>query len=156
MDRKSFISVLVGDAYPIAVDIEGGLSRRTWIARTVDVLPDKATLDAIARSLEDDAFSTIATEYASCATAESLAAARPSVGLTRLDERHLIVKTDFAVREKMIGASAWISQLGVLAEVDRQLRLDDLQGLPWDYWFFLRASRDVDTKSEPEDECPSD
>ena len=144
MERTSFISELVGQAYPIAVALEGGRLRRNWIARTVDVLPDEVTLDKLQRIVEDEAITSIRAAYSSSVTEEALAAALPSVKLVRLDDRHLIVRTDFAGPDLAVGGSAVISQLDVLQSVDHQMHLDDLQGLPWDCWFFLRLGREAD------------
>jgi hypothetical protein len=142
MERKTFISELVGEAYPIAVALDGGRLRRNWIARTVDVLPDEATLGKLQRFFEDEAIASIRTAYSSSVTAEAISAALPSVQLVRLDDRHLIVRTEFAGPDLAVGSSAVISQLEVLQAVDHQIRLDDLQGLPWDFWFFLRLGRE--------------
>jgi hypothetical protein len=141
MDRQSVISELRGQAYPAAVALDDGRLRRNWIARTVDVLPDEVTLTEMQRVLEDNAFASIVTAYSSSVTAEALSAVRPSVQLVRLDDLHLIVRIEFAGPGLSVGAEAAISQWGVLQAVDRQMRLDDLQGLPADHWFFLRASR---------------
>lgn len=145
MDRQSVISELREHAYPVAVAIDGGRLRRSWIARTVDVLPDEVTLTEMQRVLEDHASASIVTAYSSSATAEALSAVRPSVRLVRLDDLHLIVRIEFAGPEISMGTEAAISQWGVLQAVDRQMRLDDLQGIPCDHWFFLRASREAES-----------
>ena len=141
MDRQSVISELREQAYPIALAVDGRRLRRNWIARAVDALPDEETLTAMQRALEDDAFASIVAAYSSTATPETLSAVRPSVQLVRLDDLHLIVQIEFAGPELSVGAEAAISQWGVLQAIDRQVRLDDLQGIPCDHWFFLRASR---------------
>ena len=145
MDRQAVISELRGQAYPVAIAVDGGRLRRNWIARTVDVLPDELTLTQIQRTLEDDAFASIVTAYSSSATTETLSAVRPLVQLVRLDDLHLIIQIEFAGPEISVGAEAAISQWGVLQAVDRQIRLDDLQGVPWDCWFFLRLGRQAET-----------
>ena len=142
MERKTFISELVGGAYPVAVALDGGRLRRNWIARTVDVLPDEATLSKLQRDFEDEAIASIRTAYSSSVTAEALSIALPSVQLVRFDDRHLIVRTEFAGPDLAVGSSAVISQLEVLQSVDQQMPFDDLQGLPWDCWFFLRLGRE--------------
>lgn len=143
MERQTLISELVGDAYPTAVAVEGGRLRRTWIARTVPVLPDDTQIGEMQRALEENAFSSIETAYSSSATGEALSAARPSVRLMRLDDHHLVVRIEFAGPEKTVGDAAAISQWGVLQAIDRGLHLDELQGLPCEYWFPLRAGREA-------------
>ena len=145
MERTSLISDLVGEAYPVAVALEGGRLRRNWIARTVDILPGEVTLDRLQRFLEDDAIASIRAAYSSSVAAEALSAASPSVRLVRLDDRHLVIRTEFAGPEIAVGSSAVISQLDVLQAVDQRMRLDDLQGRPWDCWFFLRLGRQAET-----------
>lgn len=141
MERQTLISELVGEAYPPTVMV-GGRLRRNWIARTASVLPSEADLDDLQRVVEDDAFTKIRDAYSSAATPEQLSNARPSVMLVRLDEHHLIVRIEFAGPEKSVGDAAAISQWGALQAIDRQLRLDELQGLPCEHWFPLRAGRE--------------
>jgi hypothetical protein len=38
---------------------------------------------------------------------------------------------------------AAIAQLGALQKIDREIEFDELQGLPADWWFWLRASREA-------------
>jgi hypothetical protein len=145
MEHQAIISELVGEAYPPVVALDGGRLRRNWIARTVNALPDNATLSEMAKALEEDAFTRIATAYSSAATPEELSRARASVCLLRLDDHHLVVRIEFAGPEHSVGDAAAISQWGVLEAIDRQIRLDELQGLPCDHWFPLRAGREART-----------
>jgi hypothetical protein len=139
MDRQTLISELVGEAYPPAVEV-GSRVRRNWIARTVAVLPQEATLIDLERTVETYAVAQIREAYAATATAGQLSSARPSIALLRLDDHHLIVRVEFAAPEDSVGNAAWISQWGVLQAIDRVLRLDELQGLPRALWFPLRSS----------------
>jgi hypothetical protein len=142
MERQTLISDLVGGAYPPAVAV-GGRLRRNWIARTANVLPGEAELNALQQGTEADAIAKIQDAYASVATAEQLANARPSVTLVRLDDHHLIVRIEFAAPENSVGDVAAIAQWGVLQVIDRNLRLDELQGIPCEHWFPIRAGREA-------------
>lgn len=144
MERQFLVSELVGQAYPPAVAVEGGRLRRTWIARTSSVVPSDANLTEMQQALEEEAFSSIKEAYAATATAEALAAVRPSVHLVRLDDDHVIVRIEFAGPERTVGDAAAISQWGVLQAFDRRVRLDELQGVPSEHWFPLRAGREAE------------
>jgi hypothetical protein len=142
MDREILISELIGEAYPTTVTLESGRLRRSWIARTVEVLPPEGRLSDMQRALEEDAFMSIKKAYSSSATPQALVDARPSVHLARLDDHHLVVRIEFAGPEKTVGDAAAISQWGVLQAIDRELRLEELQGLPCEHWFPLRVARE--------------
>src|SRR5262249_8032572 len=121
----------------------GGRLRRNWIARTASSLPNDETLSEVQRAVEEDAFIKIREAYSSAATLQQLSEARPTVTLVRLDEHHLIVRVEFAEPAKSVGDTAAISQWGVLQLLDRRFRLDDLQGIPCEHWFPLRAAREA-------------
>jgi hypothetical protein len=140
MDLHAVISELVGQAYPVAVRV-GERITRNWVARTVRPLPLQAELDVLQRSLQDAAVANIETAYAEVVPHERLAAARPSIALLRLDDIHLLVRTEYASRETNVGDADMIAQWGSLQMLDREIELDELQGLPCTYWFALRGAR---------------
>lgn len=142
MDRQTLISELVGEAYPVAVSVDGRL-RRNWVARTVNAVPDEHALTILQTKLEEDANLRITTAYASSTSPVALAHSRPSIALFRIDDRHLVVTIEFAGPDKSVGDAAMIAQWGVLQALDDQLRVEDLQGLPADCWFPLRAGSET-------------
>lgn len=140
MDRQTLISELVGEAYPVAVAVDGRL-RRNWVARTVGPVPDEEALAQLHRKLEQHTNTSITAAYASSTPPQDLARARPSIRLLRLDDRHVIVRVEFAEADKSVGDAAAIAQWGVLQTLDRELPIEELQGIPADYWFALRGGR---------------
>lgn len=140
MDPKALISELVGEAYPVAVRT-GNRLRRNWVARTSRPLPPQVSLNELQRRLEESAFASIERAYGGCVSREQLMAARPSLLLIRLDDLHLVVRTEFAARETNVGDADIISQWGVLQMLDREIELDELQGLPCENWFQIRGAR---------------
>jgi len=93
--------------------------------------------------LEEACFASIERAYGTSATPEKLNGMRPSILLVRLDELHLLFRVDFEGHEASIGDTAAIAQWGVLQSIDREIELDDLQGLPSASWFFLRCGREA-------------
>ncbi len=144
MDQTIFISELIGQAYPPAIPLGGGRLRRHWIVRTAGEVPTEGRLHALAQSLEGAAVAKIQAAYGSV-TGRQLTGARPAIRLRRLDDRHLVVQTDFADAEGSVGDAAAISQWGVLQDLDREVRVDDLQGLPSEHWFQLRTAREANS-----------
>ena len=107
------------------------------------MLPSENLLNELQAIVEKDAFRKIQEAYASTTTSEELLAVRPSVMLVRLDEHHLVIRIEFAAPEKSVGDAALISQWGVMLDIDRVLHLEELQGLPCELWFPLRAGREA-------------
>ena len=142
MGLESLISQLVSQLYPVAF-AAGARLRRDWVVRATRPLPTQAVLSVLQNKVEEGVFETIISAYSTSATAEQLAGARPSVQLTRLDDLHLVVRTEFAGPETTVGDVAAIAQLGALQKIDREIEFDELQGLPADWWFWLRASREA-------------
>lgn len=140
MEKQTLIGELVGGAYPPAIAV-GTRVRRNWIARSRGTLPDEPALSGIARATEEDAFAKIRAVYGPITTAEQLAGFRPSVTLVRLDAQHLVVRVEFADPGTSPGDIAATAQWGILQEIDRQIGLEDLQGIPCEHWFPLRAGR---------------
>jgi len=138
MQGQSIVSELVAEAYPVAVSVSPGRIRRNWIVRAASILPSDEALDAIARKLTEDTHAAIDAAYAEVASATELENARPAVTLLRLDDLHLVVRTEYADPEHAIGDSDAISQWGVLQRLDVQVELADVQGIPRSLWFPLR------------------
>lgn len=137
--RHELVSQLIGDAFPKAFDAGNGRLLTNWIARTVEVLPTDTKLDEIGERLAREAHSSIEAAYSGSATAEAIVAARPAVQLVRLDDNHLVVRIEFAAPGKSVGDAAMISQFGVLHNLDREMRLEELQGIPCEHWRLLRG-----------------
>lgn len=136
--RNALISEIVGNAYPTAVT-KAGRASRNWIARTEAPLPGQPVLTESQRRLEEEAFAAIEAAYRTPATTDQLKAARPTIVLFRLDDNHLVIRTEFAVGQVAVSDSAAISQWGVILSLNRELKFEELQGLPCHYWFPLRA-----------------
>lgn len=142
MKQTALLSELVGGAYPEIRVLDSGRQRRNWIIRVARALPPESTLLTLEKKVEGEAFATIQATYSGSATPEELSEARPSIQLVRLDENHLVARTELPARDKTIGDSDLISQWGVLVSLDKELHFEDLQGLPSEYWLPLRAARD--------------
>jgi len=140
MDSQQLISELVGASYDSTIHMEKRL-RRNWLVRTVDPLPNQGTLSKMQAALEEVVFASIGQAYSAVSTPEALAGVRPSILLVRLREFHLLVRIECADHENTIGDAISIAQWGTLQRLDKEIEFDDLQGLPWDCWFQLRAAR---------------
>lgn len=137
VDKDAIRSDVIGSSYPPAIEIANGRLRRDWVARTSRTLPAEAALAALGRKIEDEVHAAIATAFGTVATEAELKAARASISLARLDDLHLVVRIEFAGPDTTVGDAAVISQWGALQRLDREVPIDDLQGLPRSYWFPL-------------------
>lgn len=138
---EALISGVVLGAFPEVVAV-GARLRRNWIARAIKPLPDQATLLRMQQVLEETIFAIIENAYSSSVTRDQLIRAKPTYLLVRLDDLHLLVRIEFAANETTVGDAATIAQWGALQRIDREIELDDLQGLPCRFWFPLRAARE--------------
>jgi hypothetical protein len=142
MDIAQLVSELVGEVFPVALPVGRGRLRRNWVLRVAAQLPSDPDLDRLANDAEEQAFAAIRQAYGSSVPEDQLRANRPAVRIARLGASHLIVRVEFCDTEASVGDSAAISQWLVLQEVDRVLRLEDLQGLPCELWFQIRSARE--------------
>jgi hypothetical protein len=135
--RHELVSQLIGVAFPKAFDARNGRLVTNWVARTGEVLPTDTKLEEIAERLAQQARSSIEAAYAGSATVEAIVAASPAVQLVRLGDNHLVVRIEFAAPGNSVGDAAMISQFGVLHNLDREIRLEELQGIPCEHWRLL-------------------
>jgi hypothetical protein len=112
--------------------------RRRWIVRTTRVLPSQAVLSELQQVIEDAVFADITGHMQQQPRQNS--SRKPAIVLVRFDDLHLIVQTEFAGPQATVGDAAAIAQLGALQRIDRELEVDELQGLPAACWFWLRGN----------------
>jgi hypothetical protein len=139
-DLRALRSDLVGRSFPVRIQVEGRV-RRDWVVRTQSSLPPQGELDSLQLALEEHTFAIIKAAYAEAVPLERITGARPSYRLVRLDDVHLVVRAEVAGRETNVGDADLIAEWGVLQAVDERFRLEDVQGLPCEYWFPLREAR---------------
>jgi hypothetical protein len=58
----------------------------------------------------------------------------PNLSCIRLDDRHLLIRIEYTTSEVMAGELRIVSNFGILRELDKVLRFQELQGLPRAYW----------------------
>jgi hypothetical protein len=141
MDRAAMIAELTTESHPRTF-VEGARRRCNWIVRASSLLPNQSSLAELQQLIEERVSRNIKIAYGSVATARQLDDVRPTLLLMRIDDYHLLVRIVFAGPELSIGDSAVISEWGTLQAVAKEIEIDDLQGLPRDFWFLLRELRD--------------
>jgi hypothetical protein len=146
MDQKRLVSDLVGAMFPSGTLI-GKRLRRDWIARALDPLPAQEVLTKIQMLIEQAVASSIEQAYSAGCTEAQLEQIRPSILLIKLHDFHLLVRIESAGPEATVGDDIAIAQWGTLQALDMKIRLQDLQGLPSEFWFFLRAVRSAQEDS---------
>lgn len=140
-DRETLLSEIRSKLFPTAVPLADRLLV-DWVARARQALPDQAALSLMQSRIEDEIYSNMRSAYNASVSKERLSEARPRILLVRLDELHLLVRIDMAAPDATIGDTSAIAQYGSLQAIHRDLVLDDLQGLPAKWWFFLRSVRE--------------
>ncbi|HEY7370771.1 MAG TPA: hypothetical protein VIF57_01240 [Polyangia bacterium] len=138
---ESEISDLVGYAYPAALPIEGrtGWLRRRWVVRTsrdIDEAVCAQIGDRVTRNIR-------AALLDSGVPAEALARGAPTVRLSVLDARHAIMCADCVGPNSGIdvGDAATAANWGALQQLDAELGIDELEGLPRRFWKLLVGAR---------------
>lgn len=129
---QAFLNEFVGRSYPaieLVVD-KAGQARRAWTLRTSGSIARATDADlkkilSVARSL-----------IPVIGTKSNEIAAR----LTIVDDNHAVLEVEFPLES---GYDAMAANWGVLVEIDRMWRIEDLQGLPSDLWAPLCWSRSM-------------
>ena len=140
MNKEALISELIGEMYPRVVSVGARLQRK-WVGRAARVLPIDSVLQDIQQKVETAAFIDVEQARSSEVADPALDDARPSVALIRVDEFHLLIITEWPEFNNVMASLPGVAQLGVLQRIDGEIELEDLQGLPWSFWFFLREAR---------------
>jgi hypothetical protein len=133
-EPSSALAALVAGAYAAApVEGKAGRFRRDWVIRTRDALPADAA--AVVREVEAEIRAAIRQAYAD-QDPEKMAASTPNLGLTVLDPLHAVIHVEFA---RHFGDEDMIANWGTLRALDARWRIDDLNGIPRQFWFPLTA-----------------
>ena len=142
MDPDNAMSSMLAVAYPPVVDV-GDRSYRDWMVSVAQVVPSDVALGDLGKTIVAKVFDSLAEAYGALLTEADLEQLRPDVSLCRLDDRHLVVRTEFAGVAKSFGDSIAISQWVALQELDRRMSIEDLQGVPAGDWLFIRLAREA-------------
>jgi len=127
---------LVADAYPVARDLPGTeFFRRRWILRTGSDIPVGSALERAVKSFELEARDAIAVARGPIDSAGSSLAA---VGAIRIDDHHLALVIDCPTPAASQGDEAAIATFTVLRAAGQLWQVEDIQGLPTRYWFWMR------------------
>ena len=111
--------------------------RRTWLARTVIVLPQQQQLDAVAHDIDAHTEALLRSAYAGSVDENAFAMNRGTVELLRLSDFHCLVVTEGPERAIAVGHAIEVATFGALRAFAERLTLADLQGLPKEFWFEL-------------------
>jgi len=119
--------------YPGATEYRDGRLERTWTAKVDAALPSKTDLEALASRVMAILHAEIRD---ACGDASELL---PSVQLTRLEDRHLIIRIEYSTSKLDAGDLMYLSQKGTMVLLDRELHFTELQGVPRSYWTILET-----------------
>ncbi len=125
---------LVGYAYPAAESThDGKLVMRRWLIRAKQKLPDQSRMNDLARQLDRDV-----ARMQREAHDENASGELPTVQLARIGEHHCVVLIEAPSPEHAMGNEAATQTWVVLRQLDSAVEIEDLQGLPKDFWFQMR------------------
>lgn len=151
---RPIVRMFIGSLYPLAepVGSEGRRCLYKWVVRSVRPIPDQDELDRLADALAQEVSDGMREAYAG-APAERLRDSFPIASLIRIDDRHLIAVVETATKKASYGDEMMISNWGFLHVVDRELGVEELQGLPKRFWFPLGGETPLgNLGADPEDE----
>jgi len=129
---------LTGQMYPPPIDLpdlpEAFL--RKWILRTISVVPEGDALRVAAKSLEEFVQRLIITEVQ---VNEAHVRRLVSVSAVRLSDHHVVLEIICPAPTATVnmGDAPAIATIRTLQEADDLWKVEDLQGIPKAYWFFL-------------------
>lgn len=127
--RDSLRSQLVGDRYPPVIE-DAGRFRRDWVVRTGTALPADEELNELAGQVNR---TTKAAVVAATGSEQAV-----TVELIRVSDKHLVVRIFFPRPELATADVAAVAQWGALRLCNEYVEIDDLQGLPAAFWWWLR------------------
>ena len=136
------LSDLVGYSYPAALPIEGrpGWLRCDWVVRTSRDI-DEATCATLGSAVTNNVRGAL---LESGVSAAALDRGAPVIVVAVLDVRHAIVRTEFMAPGTglNLGDAPMAATWSALQQVDAELEIDELEGLPWRLWKPLVWARD--------------
>ncbi len=127
---------MVGYSYPAAIPIAGspGWVRRRWIVRTTRTATPE-TCANLGPILTEEIAEALRQSGVSAADLERGA---PRITLTILDERHVVIQTDFVGPDAPpglnLGDASTVATWGTLQRLDVRVGIDELEGLPREFW----------------------
>ena len=151
---QPILRTFIGYAYPPQEEVGGDGRRclRKWIVRSVRSLPAQDELDRLADALAQEVAVGIREGYAA-APPEKLHESYPTASLIKIDDHHLIAVVETPTREAEVGHATLIGNWGFLCCVDRELGIEELEGIPKRFWFPLGGETPLgNLGADPEDE----
>jgi hypothetical protein len=128
-------SDLVKGLLPVLVDLDDQLRRGRWLVRFAQPLTRSA--DMLERELESWAASELSRLYVGDYDVVQVERAYPRIRAYQIDELRYLLEIEFAGVGREVGHSFLVSMHGVLNELHRRHGLDEIQGLPPCFWYFL-------------------
>jgi hypothetical protein len=135
---EEYMGQVVRRSYPTPEDISAipTAFRRRWVLRLGKKVPSGEALESALKTFERSVRRTIADALG---IPDGLEHPVPAASAVRIDDHHLVIAIDCpgpASQEDM-GDAAAIATFGILRAADQQWHLEDLQGIPKRYWYWL-------------------
>lgn len=113
---------------------------RHWVVRTLRDLPEEDEVSDLSQALDEHARKLLCEAYAALSTPEQLRSSEARIRVLRIDSKHCVVSIELPTRKDEIGDADMVLTWGTLRRVDEAFGIDDLQGLPRNFWFLLTTS----------------
>jgi hypothetical protein len=130
---------LIGHAYPNAESIgeDGRRFVRRWVVRCKRELPDQPELDIVATTLTTGAQQALRDAYGDVIGSDP-AYCLPLTDIVRISPSHCVACVEAPTHKHAVGDDAAIATWLVLRGIDQAFEIEELEGIPKDYWFQLR------------------
>lgn len=130
---------LVGYVYPSAVSVgdDGHRFLRRWIVRCTRELPEQSALDLLAQRLCTEAQEAIRRAHGDRLAIEG-SHPRTTADIVRISPRHCVASIESPAHDHAVGNEAAIGTWHILRGIDQAFELDELEGIPKQFWFQLR------------------
>jgi hypothetical protein len=137
LGQDAFHTKAALECTPSLVDLEDQLRRWRWLVRFARPLPDPSS-QALGASLQTWAASELRRLYLNAYEPTRVERACPRITAYQLDELRYVLEIVFAGIGREVEHSYLVSTFGVLHHLHQRHGLDELQGLPPNFWYFLK------------------
>ena len=137
---EELMATLVGASYPNAIPVREDHRRfvRSWVVRSRLEIPDQSILGPLAEKLAAEAGNVVREASGRHVPEEAISTSLPAASIVRVAPHHCIVCIESPTPEHALGNDAAIGTWTILRGLDAAFGIEDLQGIPKEFWFALK------------------
>jgi hypothetical protein len=150
-ENRDYMLSMARYAYPHVFPIheETGRFRRIWLARVAELLPSEDEITVKGIRLAKPVKDALDDAYGALSTADQLYRSRVDIALVRGDDYRIVIEIICPEPEFRVGDVSAICTWLPIRSVDELWRIEELEGIPRQFWFQLQGDDDWADESDP-------